>query len=33
MIKVVLVTDSSTPNAQRNGIELNWCYDDIHNDT
>lgn len=28
-----MVTDSSTPDAQRNGIELNWCYDDIHNDT
>lgn len=33
MIKLVFVTDSSTPNAQRNGIELNWCYDDIHSDT
>lgn len=33
MIKVVLVTDSSTPDAQRNGIELKWCYDDIHSDT
>lgn len=33
MIKVVLVTDSLTPDAQRNGIELNSCYDDIHSDT
>lgn len=33
MIKVVLVTDSLIPDAQRNGIELNWCYDDIHSDT
>lgn len=33
MIKLVMVTDSSTPDAQRNGIELNWCYDDIHSDT
>lgn len=33
MIKVVLVTDSLIPDAQRNGIKLNSCYDDIHNDT
>lgn len=33
MIKVVLVTDSLIPDAQRNGIELNSCYDDIHSDT